>query len=117
MGESGGGRNRNRQRTAQQESQRDAALDRADGRAFARLPRRVAVFRRENCCLPSGRQCVSASGCTGGGQAARSLPYRQGCVKSRGVKRAKNSVGSRRRLREYFLSNIGRVLNSEELRK
>jgi hypothetical protein len=32
------------------------------------------------------------------------------------VNRVKNVVGSRRRLREYFLTNVGRVLNSEELR-
>lgn len=33
------------------------------------------------------------------------------------MKRDRNAVGSRRRLREYFLDNVGRVLNSEELRK
>lgn len=33
------------------------------------------------------------------------------------MKRNKRVVGSRRRLREYFLKNVGRVLTSEELRK
>ena len=33
------------------------------------------------------------------------------------MKQNRNVIGSRRRLREYFLNNVGRVLNSEELRK
>ena len=33
------------------------------------------------------------------------------------MKERRNAIGSRRRLREYFLNNLGRVLTSDELRR